>query len=101
MPSGRFVEATAGGCVIAIDVSPEAGSTEIVGINEWRGTLHIRVGAAPVKGKANEELRRVLSEALGLEKSKIKIIKGARSNRKKVFVELPPEDVEQRLGRCV
>ena len=101
MSSGRFVEATAGGCVIAIDVSPEAGSTQIIGLNEWRGTLHIRIGAAPVKGKANEELCRVLSEALDLERDRIRIIKGARSNRKKVFVELPPEAVEQRLDRCV
>ena len=87
--------------MIAIDVSPEAGSTQIIGLNEWRGTLHIRIGAAPVKGKANEELCRVLSEALDLERDRIRIIKGARSNRKKVFVELPPEAVEQRLDRCV
>ena len=87
--------------MIAIDVSPEAGSSHIIGFNEWRGTLHIRIGAAPVKGRANEELCRVLSEALGLERGKVRIIKGARSNRKKVFVELPPEEAEQRLGRCV
>ena len=99
MPSHGFVEAAAGGSIVDIEVSPGSGRCEIIGVNEWRGTLQIRICEAPIRGKANNELRDFLSQVFGLGRSDITIIKGARSHRKKVFVGLSPDEVVQRVGR--
>jgi hypothetical protein len=48
------------------------------------GALVLRVNAPPLEGKANEEARKVLADALGLSRSRIRLAAGARS-RNKVF----------------
>lgn len=83
-----------------IDVTPSATRTEISGVNGWRGTLQVRVAAAPEHGKANEELVRFLSEVLAVDRDEVAVVKGARSHRKRVFAPLSPEEADKRLGRC-
>ena len=99
MPSHGFVRAAAGGCIIDIEVLPLSSQSEIAGANEWRGTLQIKIQSAPERGRANGELLALLSEKLGLESSSVRVVKGTRSRRKKIFVELPPEEVLKRIGR--
>ena len=50
--------------------------------------LKIYLTAVPVDGKANKELIKLLSEKLGVSKSKISIIKGEKSKEKVIEVLL-------------
>ncbi|MDD5377221.1 MAG: DUF167 domain-containing protein [Candidatus Gracilibacteria bacterium] len=50
------------------------------------GTIKIRLKAVPEKGRANEELVRFLSEALGVRKDTIEIIAGASDTVKLVRI---------------
>ncbi|MDH3365683.1 MAG: DUF167 domain-containing protein [Thermoplasmata archaeon] len=98
MPSDSYIRESTGGCVIDVDVSPGAKKTEVVAVNEWRGSLQVRVAAEPKRGKANDELLRFLSERLSLGPNAIRIVKGARSRIKTVFVRLSAEEAKKRLG---
>jgi uncharacterized protein len=98
MSSDSCIEESSGGCTIKVEVSPGAKRTEVGTLNMWRGTLHIRVAAEPERGKANDELTAFLSERLSVEPSAIRIVKGARSRKKTVFVRLSAEETKKRLG---
>ena len=50
--------------------------------------LKIYLTAVPVQGKANKELIKLLSEKLGVSKSRIKIVKGEKNKAKVVEVLL-------------
>ncbi|MEN6615752.1 MAG: DUF167 domain-containing protein [Syntrophorhabdus sp.] len=50
----------------------------------------VRLTAAPLEGKANEELIRFLSDILKIRKSAIKIIKGEKDRHK--IIEIPMEE---------
>lgn len=49
--------------------------------------LKVKLTAPPVEGKANEELIELLSEAAGVRKSAVKILKGSSSKQKLVLIE--------------
>jgi uncharacterized protein len=69
---------------LKLRVVPSAGRSEIVGRygNAWK----VRVGAAPERGRANDELLKVLSKRLGVWAAELSIVSG-HSARDKV-VEL-------------
>jgi uncharacterized protein (TIGR00251 family) len=70
---------------LAIRVTPNAGRNEITG---WRdGVLQVKIAAPPDKGKANKELIDFLSQALGVKKYAISIIKGQTSRNKVIAIE--------------
>jgi len=96
--SGGFVRPHGTGCSVAIEASPGAKKTEIVGINPWRGALQVKVAAEPMEGAANDELLAFLGEKLGLERTEIRFLKGERSSKKTLFIPMPPDKVESILG---
>ena len=76
---------------------PNAGKNEVVGFTD--GVLQVRVSAPPVKGKANRELIAFLSQALGLSKSSLSIVKGHTSRNKVVAIDgLSQKDIINRLS---
>lgn len=81
---------TEGRLVLALKITPKAPRTEWAGALE-DGTLKVRVAAAPERGKANEELRRFLSQELGAGAAQVTIVTGASSPRKQVRVTWVPE----------
>ena len=79
-----------------LKVTPNAVRSEIIGYKDE--VMHIRITAAPIKGRANRELVNVLSQALGVSKSAITIIKGQMSRHKVVSVEgLNRKEIIERL----
>jgi hypothetical protein len=62
----------------------------------------LRVNAPPLEGKANEEARKVLADALGLSRSRIRLAAGARS-RNKVFhvAGVEPGELRRRVNEAV
>lgn len=82
---------------IQVKVSPGADRNEIVG--EMGEFLKVRIQAPPEKGKANEELRRFLAEALGLSKSDVVVIRGDTSRSKVVaFGRTSSAELAERLA---
>ena len=71
---------------ITIDVlvKPRSSRGGIEGVQE--GKLKVRISAPPVDGKANEQLTEIISDALGVPKSGIEIIRGRTSRQKTLRV---------------
>lgn len=83
---------------LQLKVMPKAGRNAITG---WMGdTLKVSVTAVPERGKANEAVIELLSDALRVPKSAIQVVRGASSSQKLVQIEgLVREEVEKRLAR--
>lgn len=70
---------------LRIKVIPRAATDEVVG---WAGeTLRIRVCAPPERGKANAAVLEILSSALGLPPTRLRLVAGAGSERKIIKVD--------------
>lgn len=72
------------GSRIVAHVQPNAAHTEVVDFKD--GVLRVRISAPPVKGKANDELVRLLSRVLGVSKSDLIIEKGITAKRKTIAI---------------
>ena len=69
---------------LAVKVQPRAKKAGIKGIHD--GKIKIGINAAPVDGKANDELIHYLSKALGCSKGEIRIHKGDTSKEKVIAI---------------
>lgn len=72
------------GWLLAIHAQPGARKSGIAGLHG--DALKVKLAAPPVEGRANEELLRYLSDALGVPKSAVLIERGETSRRKWVRV---------------
>ena len=70
--------------LLEVWVQPRASRNEILGYRE--GALRIRVTAAPAEGEANRLCRETLAKALGVSVSRVEIVGGHKSRRKRVRV---------------
>lgn len=81
---------------LAVKVKPFSSRSRVLGFND--GILEVSLSAKPKDGEANEELRRVLSEVLGVPRSTVSIESGHTSRTKLVAVfGLPHEETVRRL----
>jgi len=69
---------------IVVQVQPNASQNKIARFEE--GVLHLRIAAPPIRGKANQELIKFLSDILGVGKSKLTIAKGMTTKRKVIVI---------------
>lgn len=86
------------GCTIRLKVVPGSSRSAIAG---WLGErLKVRVAAPPEAGKANEAVRRLLAEALGVPPRQVAIIAGESTPEKTVLISgVSADHVAQRLPR--
>ncbi len=77
-------------------VYPNAARNEVVGFAD--GVLRVKIAAPPLQGKANKELLAFLSQALGVGKGTLTIIKGHTSRNKVIAINgLSRQEVIGRL----
>jgi uncharacterized protein (TIGR00251 family) len=84
------------GSVLSVAVTPRAGKSAI----EQRadGAIQVRVAAPPVDGAANAALVRLLAGALDIPRSRLEIISGETSRRKRIVIAgVTPDELESRL----
>ena len=96
--SRAWCSALPGAIRLAVQITPNAKKTEVVGLLD--DALKLRLQAQPVEGKANEALVRFLAKALGVPRGAVTIMHGHANKRKLVEVvsaTLTPEEVERRL----
>jgi uncharacterized protein (TIGR00251 family) len=72
---------------ITVKVIPKSSKTEIVG-QLPDGTWKVKVAAAPEKGRANKALCEFLANHFGVAQSRVTIVSGGTSHRKRVRIEL-------------
>ena len=70
---------------VRVTVSPGAKRSEIVGRHGdgWKA----RISATPERGRANEALRELLVDVLGVSRTAVRIVSGHTSRRKIVEVD--------------
>ena len=75
-----------------VKVQPKTSRDHVVGYRD--GVLQLRVTAPPDKGRANAAVVALLADALGVAKSRVRIVRGQSSRDKVLAVEsLTQEDV--------
>jgi len=85
---------------IWVQVQPNARGNEVLG--EKDGVWHLKIAAPPVRGRANQELTRFLSDVLQIARSRLEIEKGLTSKRKLIVITgLSPEQVKRRFNDMV
>ncbi len=91
----HLVDTTAG-ARFKVHVIPRASRNEIAG---RRGdALLCRVTVAPVAGKANQAVTRLVADTLDVPKSSVRVTRGTRTRTKEIQVEgLSPSEVLDRL----
>jgi len=86
--------------LITVKVHPGAKKNAITGVTD--GVWQIKVAAPPVEGKANAKLVEFLSDALGVPKSAIQIVRGQTAHTKTVELtgrgELSEAEVSAKLS---
>lgn len=94
----KWCSAVAGGVRIAVQITPNAKKTEVIGVLD--DALKLKLAAQPIEGKANEALIKFLAGALKVPKSAVTITHGQTNKRKLVEVRsasLSPADVAKTL----
>jgi len=71
---------------IRVKVKPRSKKEGVRELEE--GFFEVRVKEPPEGGKANERVRELVAEHLGVPKSKVKIVRGFASKEKVLDVEL-------------
>jgi uncharacterized protein (TIGR00251 family) len=83
--------------LLEVRVTPRAARDAVTGFVE--GVLRVRLQAPPVEGKANESLRRLLAERLGLPQRNVEIVAGQTGRTKHVRIAgLARDEIEARLA---
>ncbi len=79
-----------GKIIFEVKANPRSKSSEISKIESVNNLylLKIKIKSIPEKGLANEEIISIISEKLKVPKSKIKILSGLTSSRKKISILL-------------
>jgi len=86
------------GVRLPLHVRPRDSRSAIVGVRQ--GALVVAVRAAPGEGAANDELVRVLVEALGVRRGDVSVVAGATGRRKIVEVAaLSVDEARHRVAR--
>ena len=93
----------AGGVKLAVRLTPRASRDALDGVvrrADGSGVLHARVRAVPENGRANEALLRLVAGDLGLARSCVCLIEGAKSRLKVLLLSGDaPVLIRQLAGR--
>lgn len=91
------IEDTPEGATVALRVQPRAQPEGLAGVRE--GRLVVRVGAAPLDGRANDAVVRLLAKALGVPRATVALVAGERSRDKRVRVAgVAADELRRRLA---
>jgi uncharacterized protein len=91
---------SAQGISIALRVIPRGGRDDIDGVEalaDGRSVVKVRVRAIADGGEANRAVMELLAKALGVPKTKVKILSGATSRLKQVAVDGDPRTLGEAL----
>lgn len=85
-PQDEFFDTTTSGCVLRVHVQPASGRDMVSG--RYGDALRVRLKAKPQDGAANKALLAFLGRELGVPKTRLQLVSGLHSRRKRVAVPL-------------
>ena len=86
------------GALIRVRVTPRSGREELLCNDQEE--IRVRLTSPPVKGKANQDLVKLLARSLGVGKKDVEIVSGLSSRRKTVWVRgLSAAQAQDRLAK--
>ena len=89
-----------GALVLSVHVQPRAGQSAVVGRHGH--ALKVVVAAPPLDDRANEATAVLLATELGVARSSVELVGGARSREKRFRIEADDTDaVVRRLESCL
>jgi uncharacterized protein (TIGR00251 family) len=94
----------AGGIGISVRVTPRGGRDDIEGIEtlaDGRRVVKVRVRAVAEGGEANRAVAELFAKALGIPKSKVRLVAGASSRVKQIAVEGDPAGIAEAMRRLI
>lgn len=94
--SRAWCSALPGGVRLAVQITPNARKTEVIGVLD--DALKLKLQAQPIEGKANDALVRYLAEMLSVPRSAVTITHGHTSRRKLVEVRADQLTVDGVIG---
>ena len=100
MSAGSPFVRAADGARVAIRLTPRADRDSLDGLaatRDGRPALAARVRAVPEKGRANEALLRLLSDAFGVPPGRLSLVGGPKDRHKTVLVAGEPDAVLRAL----
>ena len=84
------------GCCLPVRAQPGARKNAVLG--EQAGALKVAVTAPPEDGRANQALTEVLREVLGLKRSQVELVSGAKGRQKSFLIRgLRPAELHAKL----
>jgi len=73
-----------GNVIFEIEAQPNSSKSKVTGYNNWRNRLQISTKAQAIKGAANKEIIKIISERFNLQKNQVQIISGQTSRLKQI-----------------
>jgi uncharacterized protein (TIGR00251 family) len=99
-PETIALRADGDGTVIAVRAVPRARRDTLAGVRA--GSLRVTVTAPPEGGRANRAIVETIARALGIPRSRVRLVRGERSRAKSVRVEGETVDsVRERIARAL
>lgn len=99
-PGPAWVTPHPEGSVLSLTVAPRSSRTAFEG--DSTSGLRVRLTAPPVDGAANAMLIKVLSEALQLPRSRLKILSGETGRKKRILLMgMSAQDAHLRLNAAM
>ncbi|MDR0392836.1 MAG: DUF167 domain-containing protein [Puniceicoccales bacterium] len=74
---------------IEVRVIAGASRCEIFPLNEERTSLRVKLMRPALEGRANEQLREILSQYFGVPKKHVRIVSGEHSQHKRIEIIQP------------
>ncbi len=96
--SHAWCVARPGGLRLAVQITPNARKTEVIGVLD--DALKLKLQAQPIEGKANDALVKFLAKTLAVPRGAVTITHGHTSKRKLIEIAAPAltcAQVAQRL----
>jgi uncharacterized protein len=90
-----LIRETRSGVELDLMVSPSSPKSEVVGVDQWRRRLVVRLRSPPEKGEANQELVSLLSRFFSAQ---VEVLRGHFSRMKTVSVRTTKEGALQALA---
>jgi len=86
-----------GGCLLPLRVTPGAKRNAVGGCHD--GALKVSVTQIAEKGKANQQVVKLLAKALGMKKSQLELVSGETSREKRIACRgLHPAELQTRIA---
>jgi uncharacterized protein (TIGR00251 family) len=87
----KAITPTKDGVFLNIEVSPKSDKFRIMGYNQWRESVDVKIKSLPQKGKANKE---IITEFSKITKTVVEIISGHKSHHKTLKIyDIPENDL--------